>query len=85
MKTATVRDLRNKFSKIEAWIAEGEEICVTKRGKPVAYISDRPLTATADRRLPNFQARLDEIWGDRVFTESEVVAMRESELETEEG
>jgi hypothetical protein len=30
-------------------------------------------------------ARLHEVWGDRVFSMDEVAAMREAELEGEEG
>jgi prevent-host-death family protein len=39
IKTATVRDLRNHFSRLLAWIAAGEEITLTQRGKPVARLS----------------------------------------------
>jgi len=34
MKTATVQDLRYDFPKIEAWLAGGEEILITKHAKP---------------------------------------------------
>jgi antitoxin (DNA-binding transcriptional repressor) of toxin-antitoxin stability system len=33
MKTVTVRDLRNNFSKVESWLGEGEEIRIEKRGE----------------------------------------------------
>ncbi len=36
MKTATVRDLSNHYTKLLAWIAAGEEIIITQRGKPIA-------------------------------------------------
>ncbi len=77
MKTATVRDLRYDFPKIEAWLAGGEEIEVTKHGRPVARVSP-PGKARARRRLihPDYQARLDRIWGDRTFTAAEVEEMR---------
>jgi antitoxin (DNA-binding transcriptional repressor) of toxin-antitoxin stability system len=84
MKTATVRDLRNNFSKIEAWIAEGEEVRIEKRGQPVAYLNARP-RGEREFVMPDFEARLKRIWGDRVFTAEEVKAMREFELEGEEG
>lgn len=44
MKTATVRDLRQNFPKIELWLAEGEPITITKRDKPVALLSPPPAT-----------------------------------------
>ena len=75
MKTASVRDLRNNFSKLEAWLAEGEEIQIEKRGQPVATLSpNKPMSVKAD-----FRARLNELWGDRVFSEEEVKEMREAE------
>jgi len=87
MKTATVRDLRNDFSSLEAWLAEGETIQIEKRGTPVALLT--PIDSTAatkpTRARPDVRARLKRIWGDRCFTAEEVKAMREYELEGEEG
>jgi prevent-host-death family protein len=42
MKTATVRDLRNHYSRLLAWISAGEEITITQRGKPVARLGPAP-------------------------------------------
>jgi antitoxin (DNA-binding transcriptional repressor) of toxin-antitoxin stability system len=85
MKTATLRDLRNDFPKLEAWLGEGEEICIAKRGRPIAML--RPVNAAEVKkvRMPDFAARRRAIWGDRVFTEEEVRAMREAELEGDLG
>ena len=85
MKTVTVRDLRNNFSKVEAWLGEGEEIRIEKRGKPIGFLSATPKTEKSAVPKVDFMARLHEIWGERVFTEEEVRAMREAELEGEEG
>lgn len=78
MKTATVRDLRNNFSKLEAWLAEGEEISIEKRGEPVAVLSP-PGKDAKKFEMPDFAARRKAIWGDRVFSEEEVREMREAE------
>ena len=43
MKTATVRELRNEFAKLEAWLGEGEEIRIEKRGEAIAIL--RPIGA----------------------------------------
>jgi prevent-host-death family protein len=85
MKTATVRELRNEFSKLEAWMQEGEQIEIVKRGRPIARLV--PASKSSRRKLvkPDFMARLKETWGERVFTAEEVRAMREAELEGEEG
>jgi antitoxin (DNA-binding transcriptional repressor) of toxin-antitoxin stability system len=74
MKTATVRDLRYDFPKIEAWLAGGEEILITKHAKPIARLSaatEPPLPP-----LPDFEARRKKTWGDRFFTQAEVDEMR---------
>ena len=84
MKTATVRDLRNNFSKIETWIAEGEEVRIEKRGQPLGYLSAKPHGPPTVMR-PDFSARREKIWRGRVFTDAEVKAMRDFELEGEAG
>ena len=38
MKTATVRELRTAFPKIEAMLLNGQEVAITKRGKIVALL-----------------------------------------------
>jgi len=80
MKTLTVRELRYDFAKVEEWLADGEEIEITKHGKPVAH-----LLPPGRKKAPVFDAeahrrRLKETWGDRVFTAEEVREMREAEL-----
>lgn len=78
MKTATVRDLRYDFPKIEAWLRAGEEIQITKRSKPLARIL--PESKAAKNKplppLPDFKARAQRIFGDRVFTQAEIEEAR---------
>lgn len=80
MQTLTVRDLRYDFAKVEAWLADGQEIEITKHGKPMARLSPprsseaKPFDADAHQRW------LIETWGDRIFTAEEVREMREAEL-----
>ena len=85
MKTVTVRDLRNNFSKVEAWLGEGEEIRIEKRGKSIGFLSATSSVAKAGFQKPDWEARRKAIWGDRVFTNEEVRAMREAELEGDLG
>ena len=76
MKTATIRDLRYDFAKLEGWLRSGEEIQITKHNKPVATLV-RPQPVTKDRPpQPDYKARLKRIWGDRVFSAKEVEEMR---------
>ena len=77
MKTATVRDLRYEFPKIEAWLAGGEEVIITKHAKPVARLSavaSMPLKTLPPH--PDYRVRRKRIWGGRVFTQEEVDEMR---------
>jgi antitoxin (DNA-binding transcriptional repressor) of toxin-antitoxin stability system len=85
MKTVTVRDLRNSFSMLEAWLSEGEEICIEKRGQPIGVLTAWRPGALTQPAKPDFAARRRAIWGNRVFSEAEVAAMRADELEGEEG
>ncbi len=77
MKTATVRDLRYDFPKIEAWLAGGEEILITKHSKPIGKLSSATSPTTPEMPpLPDFAARRNKTWGDRFFTQEEVEEMR---------
>jgi len=38
MKTTTVRELRNNYSKVLKWVSAGQEVQVTRRGKVVAKV-----------------------------------------------
>lgn len=42
MKTATVRDLRNRYTSVLSWIGAGEEIVITQRGKAIARLVPEP-------------------------------------------
>ena len=66
MKTATVRDLRNRFPRVAAWIAEGEPVEITRAGKLFARLV--PPAKTPKLVKPDIMARLKETWGDRIFS-----------------
>jgi antitoxin (DNA-binding transcriptional repressor) of toxin-antitoxin stability system len=38
MRTATVRDLRNRYSAVLKWIEAGEEVSITRRGVIIARL-----------------------------------------------
>ena len=49
MKTATVRDLRNRYKDLLAWLAAGQEIVITQRGKAIArLVPAQPETTAVD-------------------------------------
>ena len=85
MKTATVRDLRNNFSRLEAWLAEGETVEIRKRGETIAELRNPSRLKKAEPPMPDFMARMRKLWKGRVFTAEEVARMRADELEGEEG
>jgi antitoxin (DNA-binding transcriptional repressor) of toxin-antitoxin stability system len=85
MKTATVRDLRNHFPRVAAWIAEGEPVEITRAGKLFARLVPAPAARPRKLVKPDIMARLRKTWGGRVFSAREVAAMRAAELDGEEG
>ncbi len=52
MKTATIRELRSQFPKLEALLFEGESIAITRRKRVVATLSP-----AGDTARPDFRAR----------------------------
>ena len=85
MKTATVRDLRNRFPRVAAWITEGEPVEITKAGKLFARLVPPAPAKKTKLVKPDIMARLKEVWGDKKFSTKEIEAMRAAELEGEEG
>ena len=65
MKTATIRQVRNDFGTVLHWVAEGEEVTVLNRTRPVARILPPRPQVQETVRIPNFTARAKAIFGDR--------------------
>ena len=70
MKTATIRQVHNDFSTVLAWVAEGEEVTVLNRTRPVARICPPLPEAPANFKMPDFAARAKAIFGDRIIPNS---------------
>ena len=85
MKTATVRDLRNQFPRVAAWIAEGESVEITKAGKVFARLVPPTPVKTLKLIKPDIMARLKKTWGNRIYSAREVAEMRVAEWEGQEG
>ena len=85
MKTASVADLRNDFRRVAAWLAQGEEVEIVRRGKPFARLM--PLESkTRENTVPiDFAAQLKANWGDRVFSPQEFLQMRDFDRDGDEG
>jgi antitoxin (DNA-binding transcriptional repressor) of toxin-antitoxin stability system len=77
-KIATVADLRNNFRRVSAWLENGESVEIVKRGRSFAR-----LVPAASLRKPvkiDFARQLRAVWGPKVFSDAEVLAMRDAEL-----
>jgi antitoxin (DNA-binding transcriptional repressor) of toxin-antitoxin stability system len=68
MTKTSVRDLRYEFKKIERLLRQGEEIQITKRRRVIARLV--PEKEEVAKKLPDFRARMREIYGDKVFAVS---------------
>jgi antitoxin (DNA-binding transcriptional repressor) of toxin-antitoxin stability system len=71
MQTATIEDVQARLPEILDKLAPGEEVVITRDGKPVAKLSGTTPTATTPHRLgtlkgtvlymaPDFDAPLDD-------------------------
>lgn len=85
MKTATVADLRNDFRRVAAWLAQGEEVEIIRRGQPFARLLPLESSARAKSQPVDFASQLKANWGDRVFSDREFQLMRDFDRDGDEG
>ena len=78
MKTANVRQLRHAFGDVMDWVADGQQVKIVKKGKVIALLSPPPRPHTKKVKLPDFAARQNRIFGDRVLPGNIVAEERES-------
>jgi prevent-host-death family protein len=72
VKTATVRDLRNSFPRIAAWVEEGEPVEITRGGKPFARLVPVEPQKPARFKMPDIAARLRKTYGDKVYDSDDI-------------
>lgn len=75
MRTATIRDLRYSFNKVEYLLRQGEEIQITKRRHVIARLV--PEQPSASPVLPDFMDRLRSIYGETKLKVSGANLLRE--------
>ena len=68
MKTASVREIRQNFPRVMAWIADGEQVAITMRRKVVARLVPEKPKVLGKVAAPDFSAISRDIFGDRVFS-----------------
>ena len=72
MKTATVRDLRNHFPRVAAWIEEGQSVEITKSGKVIARLVPASSKTSRKFKMPDIMERLDRTFGDACYDSSDI-------------
>jgi prevent-host-death family protein len=72
MKTATVRDLRNHFPRVAAWVEEGESVEITRAGKVIARLMPATRKTPRKFKMPDIMARLHETFGDSCYDSSDI-------------
>lgn len=68
MEQASIRDLRYDFKKVEDLLKAGVEVEITRRKRVIARLV--PPKPRKRVKMPDFQARMRKIFGDKVFTPS---------------
>lgn len=78
MKTVTLRQVHHDFGAVLALVAQGEEVTVLNRTRPVARICPpRPEAPPAKFKMPDFAARAKAIFGDSRLMPNIILEERE--------
>jgi hypothetical protein len=85
MKTSLIRDAQTRVGKGEVWQDPEDKILGEKTGTTFGLSAATHEPNHGGVPMPDFAARRATIWGDRVFSAAEVRAMREAELEGDDG
>jgi prevent-host-death family protein len=88
MKTATIDRLKKDLDTVLNWVAHGEQVRISKRGRVLAVLTPAvsqtasPVPAGNGKRngkRPDFLARLKRIYGDKMLPANVVLQAREQE------
>lgn len=69
MKTASIREVRHDFGRILEWVANGEEVAITRRRQIVARLLPATRKKKIRSKMPDISARLQKIFGRRVISD----------------
>lgn len=73
-RTATVRELRNRFAEVAKWIADGEEVTITRNGAAFATLAPaQPKPAPGADWVARFKNR-QPIRANRKLTKAQTLA-----------
>lgn len=79
MKSTTVRELRNNYSKVLKWVSKGEEVEVTRRGKVVAKVVPPAPTSPAEVDWLRSAALNRKPWSASLTSEQSSAILAESQ------
>jgi len=69
MRTASIREVRHDFSRILEWVANGEEVAITKRRETVARLLPVKHKRVPRAKVPDVTARLQKVFGRRFISD----------------
>ena len=69
MRTASVREVRHDFSRILEWVANGEEVAITKRRETVARLVPAVRKKGGRAGMPDVTARLQKVFGRKTIAD----------------
>ncbi len=79
MKSTTVRELRNNYAQVLKWVAKGEEVEVTRRGKSVARVVPVVLPGPAEVDWNQSAALKRKAWSTVLTAEQSAAIFAESQ------
>ncbi len=69
MRTASIREVHHDFNRILDWVADGEEVAITRRSVTVARLLPAKRKKSKRAKMPDIEARLKKIFGDRIISD----------------
>ena len=69
MKTASIREVRHDFGRLLEWVANGEEVAITRRHKTVARLLPARHKKSVRAKMPDVAARLRKTFGRKVISD----------------
>ena len=69
MRTASIRQVRHDFGRVLEWVANGEEVAITKRRKTVARLLPAIREPATRGKMPDVSARLRKTFGRKIISD----------------
>ena len=75
MRTASIRDVRHDLNRILEWVANGEEVTITKHRRTVARMLPAHAGKPTAAPMPDIGVRLQKVFGRKVISDQAVRAV----------